>query len=119
VLCIFLAFKKRIERERFSMSGTQSTKKRSAAGGIAMAVVGIILIIAGAGYALYRRYIIGHTTLTKLAVNPIVDLLGIVGVILIIIGIAMYYRMKEKAPKSPAQGGETTTSQMTGDAQQK
>jgi uncharacterized membrane protein len=66
--------------------------------GIVIAVVGIILMIAGGAYALYRRYVIGHTSLSRLAVNPVVDALVIVGVILLIVGIALYYRMK--APKS-------------------
>lgn len=62
--------------------------------GIAVAVVGIILIIAGGAYALYRRYVVGHTSLLRLAVNPLVDALGIAGLILLIAGVALYYRRK-------------------------
>lgn len=82
------------ERRSSPLEKKEVTKKSSPVVGIVVAVVGIILIIAGGGYALYRRYVVGHTSLTRLAVNPIVDALGIVGVILLIVGIALYYRMK-------------------------
>jgi ABC-type spermidine/putrescine transport system permease subunit II len=82
------------------MDSTKPKNRASPTAGIAVAVVGIILIIAGGAYALYRRYVIGHTSLTKLAVNPIVDALVIVGIILLIVGVALYYRMR--TPKSPA-----------------
>jgi flagellar basal body-associated protein FliL len=82
------------------MEKKEVAKKSSSVVGIAVAVVGIVLIIAGVAYALYRRYVIGHTSLTRLASNPIVDALGIIGVILLIVGVALYYRMK--TPKSSA-----------------
>jgi hypothetical protein len=78
----------------------EGKKGSSSALSMAVAVVGFILIIAGGGYALYERYVVGGTRLSTLAFNPLVDALGIVGVILLIAGIAMYYRAK--APKSPA-----------------
>lgn len=79
--------------------------------GIAVAVVGIVLIIAGGAYALYKRYVVGGTRLTTLAFNPLVDALAVVGLILLIVGVAMYYRMKGQRPVAPttAQTGSATS----------
>jgi hypothetical protein len=82
------------------LDNTKTRKRSSFTLGIVVAVVGIILIIAGGGYALYRRYVVGHTSLSRLAVNPLVDALGIAGLILLILGVALYYR--KKSPKTPA-----------------
>lgn len=76
-----------------------------------VAVVGIISIIAGGGYAIYRRYVVGHTSLLRLAVNPLVDALEIAGVILLILGVALYYR--SKSPKTPATA-TGTSEELTG-----
>ncbi len=79
-------------------------KSSSSILGIIITVVGIVLIIAGGSYALYERYVVTPPThLSKLAFNPIVDALGIIGVILLIAGITMYYRMKSQpAPTKPS-----------------
>ena len=81
------------------MDYTKVRKRSSSTIGIVLAVIGIILIIAGGGYAVYRRYVVGHTSLLRLAVNPLVDALEIAGLIFLILGVALYYR--RKSPKTP------------------
>lgn len=75
-----------------------------------VAVIGIVLIIAGGSYALYERYVVGGIRLSKLAFNPIVDAFGIVGLALLVVGIAMYYRMKAPQTTSPATQSTSSSS---------
>jgi hypothetical protein len=89
-----------------------SKKSSSPRSGIIVAIIGIILIIAGGSYALYERYIVGGTRLSALAFNPIVDALGVVGVVLLIVGIALYYHMKNQRSATST----TTTTTQTGGA---
>jgi hypothetical protein len=87
-------------------------KKQSTTLGIVVSVVGLILIIAGGGYALYKRYVLGHSSLLHLASNPIVDALGVVGLIVLILGVALYYRARSTTKPATAttnQSGEMGT----------
>jgi hypothetical protein len=86
----------------FTLENKQGMKSSSSPTlGVAVAVVGIVLIIAGGAYALYERYVVGGTRLSTLAFNPLVDALAFVGLILLIVGVAMYYRMKNQRPVAP------------------
>jgi uncharacterized membrane protein len=96
------------------MEKQEIKKTSSPAAGKAIAIVGIVLIIAGIAYALYKRYVIGHTTLTRLATNVYVDALGIVGVILLVVGIALYYRMRTPKTPPPTRSGTAQGSSVGG-----
>jgi hypothetical protein len=75
--------------------------------GMIIAIVGIVLVIAGGSYALYERYVVMSAHLSQLIYNPIVYGPGIAGVILLILGIVIYYRMKTPSTTT----GITTTSE--------
>ncbi|MDH2902161.1 MAG: hypothetical protein PXY39_14435, partial [archaeon] len=56
-------------------------------------------------------YVVGGTCLSTLALNPLVDALAVVGLILLIVGVAMYYRMKNQRPvaSTTTQTGSATS----------
>lgn len=88
-------------------------KRNNSLLGIVVAIVGLALIIAGGSYALYERYVVGGHRLSQLAFNPVVDALGILGVVLLIVGIAMYYRMRATRTTTTSQSPPQSTGQST------
>lgn len=68
---------------------TTSTNPKS---GMMVAIVGLLLIIAGGAYALYERYVVNSGRLSQLIFNPVVAGLAVIGLVLLIAGVAMYSR---------------------------
>jgi len=69
---------------------TPAVRQRSPIG-LAIVVVGILLIIGGAGVAVYEKYV-RHETFHLLAFHPLADGLAILGLIVLIVGAVLMQR---------------------------
>jgi hypothetical protein len=74
----------------------------SSATSLLLSAIGIVLIFAAGAYAIYERYAVRGTHFSALALNPIVDGLGIAGVIVLIAGAAVHYKTRNRVPLAGA-----------------
>jgi Co/Zn/Cd efflux system component len=64
---------------------------RKSSTGLLISVVGIVLIILAAGYAFYEKYY-RHLNFKLLAFHPLVDGVGVLGLIVLIVGAVLMMR---------------------------